>query len=149
MPRQNFISREAFVEATENQARESLLSVPVFVPNIKLIEENTKLQSFKFRYQLPQKNLEYHVDVTLLPLDTQYIRISLHGEHSNGEAFDNDSDMAIALHDFESAIGAALKGDVSNYKPYQPKEKKSNKFLQYTTAFIASAGVFVLRKKLS
>ena len=149
MPRQNFLSRESFVEATEHQARESLLSIPVFVPNIKLIAENERLQSFKFRYQLPQKNLEYHVDVTILRLDTQYTRISLHGEHSNGQAFDNDADMAIALYDFESAIGAALKGDVSSYQPYQPKEKKPKKFLQFTAAFVASAGVFVLRKKLS
>jgi hypothetical protein len=58
MPRQNFLSRESFVEATEFQAKESLLSIPVFVPNIKLIEENTKLQSFKFFYHLPQKNKE-------------------------------------------------------------------------------------------
>lgn len=149
MPRQNFLSREAFVQANEIQARESLLSIPVFVPNIKLIAENTKLQSFKFRYQLPQKNLEYHVDVTVLPLDTQYTRISFHGEHSNGEAFDNDADMVIALHDFESAIDAALKGNVSSYQPYKPKEKKSKKFLQFTAAFVASAGVFVLKKKLS
>jgi hypothetical protein len=149
MPRQNFLSREAFVEANEIQARESLLSIPVFVSNIKLITENTKLQSFKFCYQLPQKNLEYYVDVTVLPLDTQYTRISLHGEHSNGEAFDNDADMVIALHDFESAIEAALKGDVSKYHPYKPKEKKSKKFLQFSAAFVASAGIFVLKKKLS
>lgn len=149
MPRQNFLSREAFVQATEIQARESLLSIPVFVPNIKLIAENTKLQSFKFRYQLPQKNMEYHVDITLLPLDTQYTRISFHGEHSNGEAFDNDAEMTMALHDFESAIEAALKGDVSNYQPYKPKEKKSKKFLQFSAAFVATAGIFILRKKLS
>ena len=149
MPRQNFLSRESFVEATELQARESLLSIPVFVPNIKLIAENAKLQSFKFRYQLPQKNLEYHVDVTILPLDTQYTRISLHGEHSSGAAFVSDTDMAIALHDFEAAIEAALKGDVSNYQPYIPKETKSKKFLHLAVAFIASAGIFVLRKKLS
>jgi hypothetical protein len=149
MPRQNFLSRESFVEASEIQARESLLSIPVFVPNIKLIAENTKLQTFKFRYQLLQKNLEYHVDVTLLPLDTQYIRISLHGEHSNGKAFGNDTDMAIALHDFESAIEAALKGDASSYQPYKPKEKKSKNILQFTAAFVASAGIFVLKKKLS
>lgn len=149
MPRQNFLSRESFFEASEIQARESLLSIPVFVPNIKLIAENTKLQSFKFWYQLPQKNLEYHVDVTLLRLDNQYTRISLHGEHSSGKAFGNDADMAIALHDFESAIQAALKGDVSSYQPRKPKEKKSKKFLQLTAAFVASAGVLILRKKLS
>jgi len=149
MPRQNFLSRESFVVASEQQAKESLLSVPVFVSNIKLIAENDKLQSFKFRYQLPQKNVEYHVDVTILPLDTQYTRISLHGEHSNGEAFENDSDMALALHDFESAIEAALKGDVSNYQPYKPKEKKQKNFLQITATVAATAGIFILRKKLS
>lgn len=149
MPRQNFLSRESFVEASEIQAKESVLSIPVFVSNIKLVGENENLQSFKFRYQLPQKNLEYHVDVSILPLNNQYTRISLHGEHSNGRSFDNDAEMSIALHDFEAAIGAALKGDVSSYKPYRPKQKKSNKFLQLTAAVIASAGVFVLRKKLS
>ena len=149
MPRQNFLSRESFVEASEIQAKESLLSIPVFVPNIKLITENEKLQSFKFRYQLPQRNMEYHVDVTILPLDTQYIRISLHGEHSNGEAFENDADMVLALHDFESAIEAALKGDVSSYKPYKPKEKKQKNFLQITATVAATAGIFILRKKLS
>jgi hypothetical protein len=149
MPRQNFLSRESFVEASEIQAKESLLSIPVFVPNIKLIAENTKLQSLKFCYQLPQKDIEYYVDVTLLPLDTQYTRISLHGEHSNGEAFDNDADMAMALHDFESAIGAALKGDVSIYKPYRPKERKTKNFFQITATIAASAGIFILRKKLS
>jgi hypothetical protein len=149
MPRQNFLSRESFVEATEMQAKESLLSIPVFVPNIKLIAENIKLQSFKFCYQLPQKNTEYYVDVTLLPLDTQYTRISLHGEHSNGEVFNNDTDMAIALHDFESAIEAALRGDASTYKSYKPREKKSKNFLQISAAIAASAGIFILRKKLS
>jgi len=149
MPRQNFLSLETFVEATETQAKESLLSVPAFVANIKLIAENEKLQSFKFRYQLPLKNLEYHVDVTIRALDSQFIRICLHGEHSNGEAFDNDADMALALNDFESAIVAALKGDVSNYKPYKREEKRSKKFLQFTTVLVAAAGIFVLRKKLS
>ena len=93
--------------------------------------------------------MEYHVDITLLPLDTQYTRISFHGEHSNGEAFDNDAEMTMALHDFESAIEAALKGDVSNYQPYKPKEKKSKKFMQFSSAFVATAGIFILRKKLS
>jgi hypothetical protein len=149
MPRQNFLSRESFVVASENQAKESLLSVPVFVPNIKLITENHKLQSFKFRYQLPQKNLEYHVDVTILRLDTQYTRICLHAEHSNGQAFEYDEDMALALKDFQSAIDAALKGDVSNYKPYKPKERKQRNFLKLTATLAASVGVVVLKRKLS
>lgn len=149
MPRQNFLSRESFVKATELQTKESLLSIPVFVPDIKLIGENIKLQSVKFCYQLPQKDTEYYVDVTLLPLDTEYTRVSFRGEHSNGEAFDNDADMAIALHNFELAIEAALRGDVSTYKPYKSKEKKTKNFFQLTAAVVASAGIFILRKKLS
>lgn len=149
MLRQNFLSRESFFEATEIQAKESLLSIPVFAPNIKLIAENAKLQSFKFCYQLSQKEKEYYVDVTILPLNNQYTRISLHGEHCNGKAFGNDADLAIALHNFERAIEAALKGDVSAYKPCKPKEKKSKKILQFSSAFIASAGIIVLGKKLS
>ena len=107
MPRQNFLSRESFVEATEVQAKESILSVPVFVQNIKLIAENEHLQSYKFRYQIPLKNLEYHVDVTVLPLDFQYTRISLHGEHSNGQAFENDFEMAtihLSAQDFKDKV---------------------------------------------
>lgn len=149
MPRQNFLTRESFVEASELQAKESLLSIPVFVPNIKLMAENDKLQSFKFCYQFPQKEIEYYVDVTVLALNNQYTRISLHGEHPSGKAFDNDSDMAIALHDFESAINAALNGDTSSYKPYKPKERKSKNLFQAITAFAASTGIIVLGKKLS
>ena len=149
MPRQNFLSRESFVEATEHQAKESILSIPVFASNIRLLAENRVLQTFKFAYQLPLKQVEYHVDVTILPLDNQYTRISLHGRHSNGESFANDAEMAIALHDFESAIRAAVKGDVTSYLPYQPKEKKTKKFIQLAATFMASAGVFILKKKLS
>jgi hypothetical protein len=149
MPRQNFLTRESFVEATENQAKESLLSVPVFASNIRFIAENTRLQSFRFYYLVSEKSIEYPVDVTILPLNTQYTRICLHSEHSNGKAFDNDSDMAVALRDFESAIHAALKDDVSLYKPNVPKEKKSKNILQLATTLAASAGIFFLRKKLS
>ena len=149
MPRQNFLSRESFVEATELQAKDSILSIPVFASNIRLLAENKMLQTFKFSYQLPQKQIEYHVDVTILPLDNRYTRISLHGRHSNGHAFGNDAEMTIALHDFESAIQAAVKGDVTSYKPYQPKEKGSKKFIQLAATFMASAGIFILKKKLS
>lgn len=149
MPRQNFLSKESFVEANEVQVKESILSLPVFASNIRLLAENKMLQTFKFSYHLPQKELEYYIDVTILPLDNQYTRISLHGRYCNGHAFGNDANMAMALHDFESAIQAAIKGDVTSYKPYQPKEKGSKKFIQLAATFMASAGVFILKKKLS
>lgn len=149
MPRQNFLSKESFVEATEQQAKDGILSIPVFASNIRLLVENKVLQTCKFAYYFQQKQVEYHIDVTILPLDNHYTRISLHGRHSNGESFGNDSDMAIALHDFESAIQAAIRGDVTSYKAHQPKPKTSKKFIQLAATLMASAGIFILKKKLS
>ncbi|HEU4471625.1 MAG TPA: hypothetical protein VFR58_11105 [Flavisolibacter sp.] len=149
MPRQNFLSRESFVIASEKQAKDSLLSIPAFASNIKLVAENKMIESFKFTYDMPHKDMQYHIGVSVQPLNEQYTRISLHGTHPNGHSFHNDTDMAIALYDFESAIQAALKGDASQYKPYEPKVKNSRKALQFAATLIASVGVFFLRKKLS
>ena len=149
MPRQNFLSRESFVTATEQQAKDSLLSIPAFVSNITLIGENKMIQSFKFCYSMPVKNIQYHVDVSMLPLNEQYMRISLHGRHAGGQAFSHDADMAIALHDFEAALQAALKGDTALYKPYQPKVRNRRKVVQFVAAFVTSITMIVLNRKLS
>lgn len=149
MPRQNFLSRESFVDATEMQAKDSLLSIPAFVSNIRLVSENKMVGSTRFSYSQPQKNMEYFIDVSVLPLDGQFTRVSLHGTHINGHSFQNDADMALALHDFEAAMQAALKGDASLYSPSQPKAGNSKKFLHIASALVTSIGVFFLRKKLS
>lgn len=149
MPRQNFLSRESFVDASEKQAKDSLLSIPAFAANIRFLNENKLNESFRFLYEMPVKNIRYFIDASVLPLNEKYTRISLHGRHANGHTFNSDSDMAVALHDFESAIQAALKGDASLYKPYEPKVSNTKKFTQYTAAVAASVGVFFLRKKLS
>lgn len=149
MPRQNFLSRESFVDASELQARNSLLSVPAFVPNITLVSENKMIESYRFAYRQPEKEVLYYVNVSVLPLNEKYIRICLHGTYSNGQAFSNDADMNLALHDFESAIQAALKGDTSLYKPCQPRVRNTKKLIQYSLAFFTTIGVFFLKKKLS
>src|SRR3954453_14158573 len=117
MPRQTFLSKESFVDASEKQTKETLLSIPAFVTNIKLIGENKMIESIKFSYELPVKKLQYYIDVSVLRLNDQYTRVSLHASHTNGQAFYSNSDLAIVLHDFESAIHAALKGDLSSYNP--------------------------------
>ncbi|MFL5809543.1 MAG: hypothetical protein ACJ749_08470 [Flavisolibacter sp.] len=149
MPRQNFLSRESFVDASEKQAKDSILSIPAFVSNIHFVSENKMVGLTRFTYEQSVKNVEYIIDVSVLPLNDQYTRVSLHGTHVNGQSFQNDSDMLIALHDFEAAMQAALKGDISLYSPYQPKPGSSKKFLQFASAFVASVGVFFLKKKLS
>src|SRR3954462_3258049 len=104
MPRQNFLTRESFIDATAKQAKDSLLSIPAFAPNIKLVAENKLNESIRFSYELPMEEKQYHIDASILPLNEQYIRISLHGRYASGQAFNNDAEMAIVLHDFESAI---------------------------------------------
>ena len=149
MPRQNFLSRESFVAASEKQAKDSLLSVPAFAANIRLLAENKMIEAYKFSYELPQRNLEFYVSVTVQPLNDQYTRICLHASYPSGQAFHSDADMAIALHDFESAIQAALSGNVSQYKPYEPKAKSNRNFVHSAAAVLASAGFLFLKKKLS
>ncbi len=149
MPRHNYLSRDSFVDATERQAKETILSIPAFAPNIRLLEDNKRMESFKFCYELPVKKLQYHISVTVLPLNEKYTRISLHATYANGQAFHTNSDVSIVLHDFESAVNAALAGDTSIYKPYQPKETSSKKIIHTVVAFVSSIGVFLLKKKLS
>jgi hypothetical protein len=149
MPRQTFISRESFVDATEKQTRETLFTVPAYVSNIKLLAENKVIETLKFSYEQVNKKQSYIIDVSVLPLNDQYTRLSLHASYPNGHAFYEDADIAFALHDFESAIHAALKGDLAHYKPNGQKEKEPNKFIQICMAFKSSVGELFLKKKLS
>jgi hypothetical protein len=149
MPRQNFLNRESFVNARETTVKESLLSIPVFANNIKLDSENKMLQKVRFLFEQADKKASYWIDVSVLPLNDEYTRISLHATHTGGQTFHNAPDMAIALHDFESAIGAALNGDTSLYQPTTTQTKNSKSFLQFAFTILASAGILMLKKKLS
>jgi hypothetical protein len=57
--------------------------------------------------------------------------------------------MAIALHDFESAVAAALNGDTSLYQPTTRQTKSSKGFVGLAVSILASVGVLMLKKKLS
>jgi hypothetical protein len=149
MPRQTFLSGESFVDATEKQTKETLFSIPAYISNIRLVAENKMIESYKFSYEQAEKKLHYIIDVSILPLNDQYTRISLHASHSNGHAFYEDADMAFALHDFESAIHAALKGDLAHYKPAGQKLKQANNWTQIFTVFRSSISDLVFKKKLS
>src|SRR6476620_186632 len=149
MPRQTFLSRESFVDATEKQTRETLSSIPAYVSHIVLVSENPVIESYRFTYDKADKKLQYIIDVRILPLNDQYTRISLHASHSNGHAFYADSDMAFALHDFESAIHAALKGDLAHYKPAGQKIKEANSWTQFFAVFKSSVSDLIFKKKLS
>ena len=149
MPRQTFLSRESFVDATERQTKETLFSIPAYVSHIRMIAENKVIESYKFHYEQAHKNIHYVIDVSILPLNDQYTRISLHGSHTNGTAFSADTDMAFALHDFESAIHAALKGDLAHYRPTGQKLRENSGLSQYFSQFRSSISELFFKKKLS
>jgi len=149
MPRQNFLAKESFVNASETLTRESILSIPVFANNISLVTENKMLQNMRFVYEQLDNEVKYHIDVSVLPLNDEYTRISLHATHTNGHSFQNDPDMAIALHDFESAVTAALNGDTSLYQPTTRHTKNSNGFVRFAFSIMTSVGILMLKKKLS
>jgi hypothetical protein len=149
MPRQNYLSRESFVDITEKQTKEAILSIPAFAPNIKLLAENKLFESIKFTYEQPVKKHNYHINVSVLPLNEKYTRISLHATFANGQTFNASSEMAIVLHDFEAAIKAAIKGDISEYRPYQPNEPSTRKIKQLINNIRSSVSLLFLKKKLS
>ncbi|SHF95937.1 hypothetical protein [Flavisolibacter ginsengisoli] len=149
MPRQTFLSRESFVDATEKQTRETLSSIPAYVSHIVLVSENPVIESYRFTYDKADKKLQYIIDVRILPLNDQYTRISLHASHTNGHAFYEDADMGFALHDFESAIHAALKGDLAYYKPAGQKVQDQPSFLVKWAAILFPSLNPSLKKRLS
>ena len=144
-----FLSQRVLCQRIGSSSKESILSIPVFATNIKLVQDNKMLQKMRFQYEEPEHDLRYFIDVSVLPLNDEYTRISLHATHIDGQAFHKDSDMAIALHDFESAVAAALNGDTSLYQPTTRKTKHSKGFVRYAFGIMASVGILMLKKKLS
>ncbi|MES2881849.1 MAG: hypothetical protein V4676_06860 [Bacteroidota bacterium] len=149
MPRQTFLAKESFVDASEKQTKECVLSLPAYIATLSLVNENKLLHSFKFCYDQEEKKARYNIDVSILPLNDQYTRISLHASHTNGHSFYNDSSLSLALHDFESAIHAAVKGDMALYMPLAPRQKKQT-FLELCLQTCKTAfGILILKKKWS
>ncbi len=146
MPRQNFIARESFVEAAEKQTKDSLLSIPAFASHIRLLSENKMNESIRFLYERPLIPAHYHVDVSALPLNGEYTRISLHGRYANGQAFQDETDLVVVLIDFEAAFRAAMLGDTSLYQPQPPKPVHPKKLVQHTMSVAAALGMLFLRR---
>jgi len=147
MPRQNFLSSDFFVMANERNAKQALMNIPDHVPEIKLLKENKLLNSMRFLYVHPQKELHNYIDVSVLPLDDQYIRFCLHASYTNGQAFYTDPDISNALHNFEKAVNAAIKNDYSYLR--QEKKEVPRKSSYLVNGFFSMIGLLFLWKKLT
>ena len=112
MPRQNFLSKDFFVEVAESEARRCLFTLPQCSPHIKFIKENTLTQSMRFLYQPIDGKKHFQIDISLLPLDNTYTQVGLHLSYTNGQVLTTDAGAKTVLLLFEQAIHAALRGDV-------------------------------------
>jgi hypothetical protein len=149
MPRQTFLARESFIDATAALAHDLLLTLPVQVSHVELICDKPAMDALRFCYREPVGEAAYLIDVTILPLNNQYTRISLHASHLNEHAFYEDAAMAFALHDFECMIHAALKGDLAHYQPFESGEKGGAKRFQPLQGFFSALLSPFLRRRLS
>lgn len=149
MTRKNFISKEFFVNATEQQAQETLFEIPQHINNIKLVSKHTAAHTVKFLYERPEVSLEYHVDVSLLPLDQNCTSVCLHITYTNGQVFTKDSNIIHSLNNFEAAIQSALKGNLAEYQPLPQKSNKLAQLSHATMMVLTSMGMFFLSRKLS
>jgi hypothetical protein len=149
MSRKNFISKEFFVNATEQQTLETLLDIPQHIANIKLVNKHTPAQTVKFLYEREEDNLQYHVDVSLLPLDQHCTSVCLHIAYTNGQVFTKDSKIIHSLTNFQAAIQSALQGTLSSYQPLPQKRPKLVQLTHATMMVMTSVSVLFLSRKLS
>lgn len=149
MNRRNFISKEFFVNATEQQTHETLFNIPKHISNIKLVDKHTPAHTVKFLYERHDANLQYHVDVSLLPLDHNYTSVCLHITYANGQVFTKDSNIILSLNNFEAAIQSALDGNLASYQPMVRKPSKLQQLAHTTMMVAASVGMLFMSRKLS
>lgn len=149
MIRKNFISKEFFVNASEQQTHDTIFDIPHFVGNIKLVNKHTPAHTIKFLYEREEGNLQYHVDVSLLPLDQHCTSVCLHISYTNGQVFTKDSNIINSLNNFETAIQSALKGSLASYQPLPQKQSKTAQFAHATMMLAASVGMLFISRKLS
>ena len=146
MPRQNFLNREAFLEASELQIIQALKAVSTFATHISFQKEDRPLQSFQFNYNLQPQNINYTIKVSILFLNEKYTRVCLHGEHYNGEAFMRDHDLPLILHDVEAALTASLSDNWTNYQPLKSKLTQPFSAGSFTEHLTMLANLLFLRK---
>ncbi len=149
MARKSFISKEFFVNATERETADTLFEIPQFVENIKLVQKRTPAHTVKFLYQKDEANLQYHVDVSLLPLDQYCTSVCLHITYASGQVFTNDKNIIYSLNNFQSAIQAAVNGTLPGFEPLPQKQSRISQLLHSSMVVAASMGMLLLSRKLS
>jgi hypothetical protein len=150
--RHNYLTRESFVPVSEEQARNSLRAIPAFASHIEFLSENRFTESLRFRYAPVNSELNILVDVTVLPLNESYTRISLHGTYETGQALRDpkeENKLGFSLHDFEKAAEAAIRGEATSYEAPRPRKSTMRQGVIGFGSLLAFLGFIFLGKRLS
>lgn len=147
MRRQTFISKEFFVNASENDAQQVILNLPSYISNIKLIAHNHKLHSVSFAYEREPELMHQVITVAVLPLNNQQTQVTLHGSYASGVAFSNDPYVENAVANFENAIHAALQGSLATFEPLMLKKSMMQKFMGFVSAITTNSSTNYTLKK--
>jgi hypothetical protein len=148
MPRQNFISKNFFIRASQQQSLKAILEIPGFAKGISFIKENTLVQTWRFLY-VHTNGREQYIDVSLIHLNDGHTHVTLHGTYLNGRSFYKDRYIANALGNFELAVKAAIQGSAQEYVPGAVKTNKAEELLRYMMIILSSMGVFLVWKKVA
>lgn len=131
--------------------KQIIFAIPSFFSAIKFVEENNRLHSARFLCEENNNNKSpAYIDVSLLPLNENQTKITLHGSYINGAFFYKDEYMLNALNNFEAAIYARLDGNLSHFEPQAPNKNTKQKVLHPMNVILLFVGAFFIwRKKIS
>ena len=144
MLRQSFVSSDFFVSTSEKEAKRILLSLPGHLSQLTLLKEDNIVHSTRFLFLHPEKAAQYHVDVTMLQLNDQFVRFNLHGSYASGQSIlsiQAETEIRNVLLQFEKMIHAAINNDFSSLYS-EPKNsanpKKSFSLFQSLLSLVVS-----------
>jgi len=147
MARQTIHTKDFFVDAPDQPLKQTILSLPGFVNNIKYIGENTFAETVRFLYE--GEGTQHEVSVSLLPLTCEQTRVGLLISNDDKSGTQTGKQLQAVLDNFESAIQAAISGKPEAFQPKEAKRTSANWFYQLMMFCVASASILFLWKKLS
>jgi hypothetical protein len=145
MPRQTFLTRETFLESSENKIKELLLSLPNYCDNITYKSENQLTGILLFEFTSAGKKPTYFVSVSILPLNDQYTRVNFHASQADHAAFYENPDMAVALQQIVGSIQALVEGRFSYFN--EPPKKAARTKTGIGTSLHSFISPLFLKKK--
>src|SRR5688572_20684857 len=146
MPRQNFLSKDFFVEVSEFEARRSLLNLPQCCQHVKFVKENAVTKAFRFLYQPLDSKKHFQIDISLLPLDNTYTQVGLHLSYTNGQTLTTDAGAKTVMLLFEQAVHAALRGDTTA-TALNPSREAAGKWKGFGQLFSSPVSNWFLGRK--